>query len=154
MKKFFSLSLLLVSLNLHAEQNDSVCYQIDPTSSVAVNSDIPLEICLESLMINTDEAQIIVYSSKHQDLFMHLNIKNLIRKNEDEYAFKSIAVLKYIDDSACGEKNMIDLMISGTADIVGLVNPELLQISVQQVVMNDTCHSAKLTTIYNYLIKK
>ncbi len=145
MKSVGILVTALVSLNVFAGPEEhkeaQTCYALKAQEGVYVSAEVPLEICLETLEINPMTQQISAYSYFQPQLFANLTVTSLVRKNEDTYSFKASSLLLDRWESGCGEGHTVEMKISGETDFLGKGNPQALEVSVDEVTLNDVCHS-------------
>lgn len=126
-----------------------VCYDIQKTQYVPTN--VPSQICLETLDINPMNNTISIYSYFYPKFYTNVKLTSLIRITEDNYSFKAESVLFNEWNSGCGDGETVTMHISGLTDFNGSGDISALKISVEQDFTNDTCHSEPQTTVFKYV---
>ncbi len=134
---------------------NQVCYAIEISQGAYLPRTLPTEICFESLNVDFDKNQISIYSffPMYSELFMNLKISYLARKNEDGYTFRSKGEFYSDWQSGCGEGESLSLLVSGQVDNYGSGNIAYQEISVEQAVTPDSCHSQPQLTRYYYKLR-
>ncbi|MBC7711993.1 MAG: hypothetical protein H7177_01545 [Rhizobacter sp.] len=100
--------------------------------SSAINDNIPTQICLENLKVDTSANTISIYSYFFSDLYKNVKLNSVTRKNEDFYSFKSSSVVR--DDVDGSDTQKITLFISGQVDNYGDADLKYLTLKLEQVV--------------------
>lgn len=153
MKLILGLSIIFASMVSMAGPEDhisaQVCYYIQKTQYVPTN--VPSQICLETLDVNPMNSTISIYSYFYPKFYTNVKLTSLIRKTEDNYSFKAESILLNEWQSGCGDGETVTMHISGLTDFNGSGDIYTLEISVEQNFTNDTCHSEPQTTVFKYV---
>jgi hypothetical protein len=159
MKWFAVLAMTMMSFQVFAGPEEhkeaQTCYALSTEQALQASAEVPLEVCLETLNINvaSRDNEISVYSYFQPRLFQGLKVSELIRKNEDQYSFKSTNVLLDRWESACGEGHVVELNINGLTDFLGNGDVTKLEVSVTETTLHDVCHSHPQTTTFTYQVR-
>ena len=134
MKIIFTLVTVLMSLAAFAGPEEHIsnqtCYHLVKQEKQFVPADVPAQICLEALTIDTAKENVYVDSYFQAGLFTNLKVTSLVRKNEDFFNFKTEALLKNESESVCGKDERIYLVLNGLLDNYGSADMSNLQVSV------------------------
>ena len=154
MKMILALVVLFIGFNLFADPEDhastQACYALqDNNKDASVN--VPTQVCLESLSISPEYATISIYSYFFPNLYKNLKLMSFVRQTEDFYSFSASSLLHNDWKSGCDNGESVNLVISGQVDFTGLGNVDELNITVEQQVTNDTCHSTSRQYIFKYV---
>ena len=155
MKSILFTSVLLLSSLVFAGPEDhiqnQICYNL---KNPAVKIDqVPGQICLEQISLDLQAEKIYIYSYFQGSLYQNVQLDYLARKNEDFYSFRSSSVFHKEWNSGCGDGLLLTVKIQGKSDNYGEVEPQYLDISVEQELTNDTCHSKAQKTVYEYTLQ-
>lgn len=157
MKSFLVALTVFVSLNAFAGPEDHIanqtCYALAEAQLKTAPLEVPRQVCLESLTVDTANQKISAYSYFQQDLYRNLKLESTVRKNEDWVHFSASSVFIDVWDSGCGYGDVFQLKINGLVNYNDQVSLSQLEVSVHVTSTNDTCHSVPRTTVYNYILQ-
>ncbi|MBC7428924.1 MAG: hypothetical protein H7336_09955 [Bacteriovorax sp.] len=152
MKTFTALMALAFSLSAFAgpeeHQQAQICYYVVVETSSPITNDIPSEICLERLRVDTALDTISAYSYFFPSLYLNLKLDSVTRKNEDFYSFKSSSVVRDDVDGSTTQK--ITLFISGQVDNYGDADLRNLTLNLEQIVGKTYVEYPYVKNTYNY----
>lgn len=153
MKALITLMTLVFSLTAVAGPEEHMqaqtCYYLIAEESSPINNDIPTQICLESLTVDTSAETISIYSYFYSDLYKNLKLNYIARKNEDSFSFRASNLVR--NDIVGTEVQKITLFISGRVDNQGEVDDlEYLTISLEQIVGKTWAEAPIVKNIYKY----
>lgn len=137
MKIFIALAVLVFSLVASAGSEEhaqsQTCYYVIAEQSSPINNEIPTQICLETLNIDTNAETISAFSFFYPELYEELKLSYVTRKNEDFFNFSASSLLR---DDVVGENTQkMTLFISGQVDNYGAAaDIKSLTISLEQIV--------------------
>ena len=151
--KFITVIMALAfSFNVFAGSEEheqaQTCYYVVVEESSPLNANVPTQICLENLTVDTSNETISAYSFFYSDLYVNLKLKSVTRKNEDFFSFKSSSVVR--DEVDGSDTQKIILFISGQVDNYGAVDLKYLTISLDQVVGKTYVEYPYVKNTYKY----
>lgn len=156
MKALIATVVLLSTLNVFAgpEEHiaDQTCYRLNAKQVALANDNIPREVCLETLTVDTDGTSISAYSYFMPNLFNNLKVTYHARRNENGFSFRAANILVDKWESGCGDGERVILTIKGQTDNDGVAGVNYLDIKATQELTNDTCHSEPQETVFTYEI--
>jgi hypothetical protein len=129
-----------------------VCYHLQPGSQVLVPQ-TPEQICLEEVSVDLEKAQINVYSYFTPYLYKDLQVTYLARHNENGFSFRSEAVLQKQTAVGCDSGSESVLKIQGRTGNDGEVEPQNLEITIEQSATSDNCHSRGAKSVLTYKVQ-
>ena len=154
MKALIAAVILLTTFNVFAGPEDHIanqtCYRLNQKQAALANNNIPQQICLETLTVNTDGTEIRAYSYFTPNLFNNLKLTYHARRNENGFSFRSDNILVNQWESGCGDGERVVLSIKGQTDNDGVASVEYLDVKVSQELTNDVCHSQPQETVFTY----
>ena len=133
------------------------CYTIDAADQAKAHSELPLELCFETLSLyaadhhSHTENTIVVYSyfSHYQQYLSNLKLTSMTRVTEYSYAAESVLVDR--EESHCEDSVKIILNMDGRTDFMGYGDVGAQNLTLTQIVKADTCHSNFEKNVFKYV---
>ncbi len=159
MKKILTATIILVSAIAFAgpeeHKDNQTCYGLEQQRAKQVDSQIPLEICLEKATLDFQSKKLNVYSYFQPQLFKDVDVTSVSRFNSNTFIFKAYSFLddKW-DSQKCQAGETLSLVIKGFANsITGESDITKLRVYVVHTTTTNTCGPKSSSKIYEYLIK-
>ena len=154
-KLYVATLLFGLSLGLNARTPDThKCFSIAILPGQAVDGDIPVEMCIESITVDMDNSQLSVASDITPQFFSKLSVHSFMRNEEGRVRFYATKEIFRDWKSDCSEGQTVSVVISGQSDANGQVqlNNEL-RLMTDEKTTSDTCRVQPTTTTYRYVLR-
>lgn len=156
MKKFILCSAVVLSFSAHAGPEEhreaQKCYVLSAIDAKRATENVPTELCIETLNIDTASEKINIDTYFFKLFFANVQLNSLTRKNEETLNFKSSGSFYFMEDEQNGQLEKLTVLVSGKVDNEGVANPADLKIEVKQD-RRYSPHSAINSTIYQYQLQ-
>ncbi len=156
MKKFILCSAIALSLSAHAGPEEhreaQKCYVLTATDAKRATENVPTELCIETVNIDTASEKIYIYTYFFNRFFENVQLNSLTRKNEEASIFKSSGPFYFTEDEQNGQLEKLSVVVSGKIDNQGAADAADLKVEVKQDRRYNP-HSAINSTIYQYQLQ-